>query len=103
MPPLSRLLLFFVLCLSCLPVGSAAAQSMQWIDMATVTTCPAHRGETTPPDFSAPGCRTTGLWKVDPQHHSLWLKARIAVPPALLDQSAPLGLFVSGKFASTAW
>ena len=59
--------------------------------------------KTTPPDFSAPGCRTTGLWKVDPQHHSLWLKARIAVPPALLDQSAPLGLFVSGKFASTAW
>lgn len=103
MSSLSRLLLVVVLGLSCLPLGSAAAQSMQWIDMDTVTACPAQRGDTTPPDFSAPGCRTTGLGSVDPQHRSLWLKARIDLPPALLTASTPPGLFVSGKFASTAW
>lgn len=103
MSSLSRLLLVLVLCLSCLPVDSVAAPSVQWIDMAAVTTCPAQTGDTAPPDFSAPGCRTSGLWAVDPQHRSLWLKAHIEVPPTLQTASAPLGLFVSGKFASSAW
>lgn len=108
MPSLPRLLpvlvlSVLVLCLSLLPVGSAAAQSMQWIDMDAVTACPAQRGDTTPPDFSAPGCRTTGFHMIDPQHRALWLKARIDVPSTLLDPSTPLGLFVSGKFASSAW
>lgn len=103
MSSLSRLLLVLVLCLSCLPIGSAAAQSMHWVDVDAVTACPASQADTAPPDFTAPGCRSTGLWTVDPQHRSLWLKARIEVPPALLATSSPLGLFVSGKFASTAW
>lgn len=103
MSSLSRLLLVLVLCLSWLPVGSAAAQSMHWVDVDAVTACPASQADTTPPDFSAPGCRTTGLWTVDPQHRSLWLRARLDVPPALLTASTPLGLFVSGKFATTAW
>ncbi|MEO6228395.1 MAG: LytTR family DNA-binding domain-containing protein [Thermomonas sp.] len=98
-----RLSLLLTLCLSLLPVASAAAPSMQWIDVDSVTTCPAQDGHTTPPDFLAPGCQKTSFWAIDPQHASLWLKSNINVTPVLLDQSAPLGLFVSGKFASTAW
>ncbi len=76
---------------------------MQWIDVDDVITCPAQESNFAPPDFSGPGCRTANFWAVDPQHTTLWLKATINVPRALLDQSAPLGLFVSGKAASTAW
>lgn len=95
--------LFLFLCLPWLPVASAPAQLVQWIDVDGVITCPAQDGESVPPTFAAPDCRKTTLWVVDPQHATLWLKASIDVTPALLDQSAPLGLFVSGKFASTAW
>lgn len=94
-----------LLCL-CLPwpfFGSAAAQSMQWIDTDGVVTCPAQKGDIEPPDFSGPGCRAGSLWAVDPQHHALWLKATVHVSRTLLEQPAPLGLFVSGKAASTAW
>jgi len=97
----SWLLLF--LCMPWLPVASAPAQLVQWIDVDGVITCPAQVGESAPPDFSSPACRKTSFWAIDPQHATLWLKASINVTPALLDPSAPLGLFVSGKFASTAW
>ncbi|QIL19383.1 LytTR family DNA-binding domain-containing protein [Thermomonas sp. HDW16] len=88
-----------------LPIRPAEAQpqALQWIDMAHVVTCPAKAGDTTPPDFSDAGCRRTSFQAVDTQHASLWLKASITIPPAMLDQTAPLALFVSGKAASSAW
>lgn len=76
---------------------------MQWIDVDSVTTCPAQRGETVPPDFADHGCRTGNFLAVDPQHTTLWFRATITVPRSMLEQSPPLGLFVSGKAASTAW
>lgn len=103
MSTFSRLTLLLCLCLLWLPFGSAAAQSMQWIDVDDVITCPAHHGDIVPPDFSALDCRAGSFWAVDPQHTTLWLKASITVPRAMLEQSAPLGVFVSGKAASTAW
>ena len=98
-----RLSLFLTLCLPWLAVAPAAAQSMQWIDVDAVTSCPAANGDITPPDFSAPACQQTSFWAVDPQHATLWLKTSINVPPAPRDQQTPLGLFVSGKFASSVW
>lgn len=102
MSTISRLALFLCLCLPWLPL-SAAAQSTQWIDVDNVITCPAQQAETAPPDFSAPGCRTEKIPTVDPQHGTLWLRATVAVPRSMLEQSPPLGLFISGKAASTAW
>lgn len=102
MSTISRLALFLCLCLPWLPL-SAAAQSTQWINVDNVITCPAQQAETAPPDFSAPGCRTEKVLAVDPQHGTLWLRATVAVPRSMLEQSPPLGLFVSGKAASTAW
>lgn len=103
MSPLSRLTFLLCLCLALLPIGSVAAQPMQWIDVDGVIVCPAQAGDTEPPDFSGPGCRTVNFRAVDPQHATLWLKATITVPKTMREQSAPLGLFVSGKAASTAW
>jgi len=80
-----------------------ASQPMQWVEVDSVVTCAAQKGDTTPPDFSGPGCRKASLRAVDPQHATLWLKASINIPEALLGQPVPLGLFVSGKAASTAW
>lgn len=79
------------------------AQSVQWIDTDGVITCPAQKGDTKPPNFSGHGCRADSFWAVDPQHTTLWLKATIPVSRTMLGQPAPLGLFVSGKAASTAW
>ena len=97
--------LLFLPFLFLLPIRPAEAQplALQWIDMAHVVTCPAKAGDTTPPDFSSADCRRTPFHAVDTQHASLWLKASIAMPPAMLEQSAPLALFVSGKAASAAW
>lgn len=95
-------LLAFLFLLPAAPAG-AQSQAMQRIDMAHVTVCPARVGDTTPPVFSGTGCRDTSLLTVDTQHTSLWLKASIAMPPATLRQATPLGLFVSGKAASSAW
>ncbi len=103
MSPIFRSWLLFFLCLPWLPVASAPAQLVQWIDVDGVITCPAHVGESAPPDFSSSACRKTSFWAIDPQHATLWLEASINVTPALLDQSAPLGLYVSGKFSSTVW
>ncbi len=100
---ISRLTLLLGLCLTWLPSSSASAQAVQWIDVDSVITCPAQQGETAPVDFSGTGCRTGSFGEVDPQHAALWLKTTITVPQSMLDQSAPLGLFVSGKAASTAW
>ncbi|HEY0334577.1 MAG TPA: hypothetical protein VGC74_12840, partial [Stenotrophomonas sp.] len=95
--------LFLSLCV--LPVGPARAQTqpLQRIDMAQVVACPARAGDTTPPDFAGPGCRSTPFPAVNPQHTHLWLRASIVVPPAMLEQAEPPGLFVSAKAASTAW
>lgn len=103
MSPTFRHLLFLCLCVALLPVELAAAQTMQRIDVGGVIVCPSQVGDTSPPDFSGPGCKTVSFWAVDPQHATLWLKASITVPEFVLEQSAPLGLFVSGKAASTAW
>lgn len=103
MSTISRLTFLLCLCLPWLPFGSVSAQSMQWIDVDNVITCPAQEGETVPPDFAGDGCRTGSFLAVDPQHATLWLRATIAVPHSMLEQSSPLGLFVSGKAASTAW
>lgn len=95
-----------VLSLFLLPARPAAAQpqDIPWTDADRVVACPAHAGDAAPPDFSAPDCRRTTFFAVDPQGASLWLKASITLPAAALDPAAsPLGLFVSGKAASTAW
>lgn len=76
---------------------------MQWIDMEQVVVCPARADDGAPPDFSAAGCRRLSFPAVDSQHAMLWLKASITLPPDMLEQTAPLGLFVSGKAASIAW
>ena len=76
---------------------------MQWIDVDSVVTCPAQKGDAVPPDFSGLGCRVGTFWAVDPQQTRLWLKATISVPQTMLEQSPRLGLFISGKAASTAW
>lgn len=88
-----------------LPISQAEAQpqALQWIDTDRVVVCPAHAGDTVPPDFSGADCRTMAFSAVDPQHVSLWLKATVTMPRALLDQAIPSGLFVSGKAASIAW
>jgi len=97
----TSLLLPFLLLLPLRP-AEAQPQALQWIDMDHVVVCPARAGDTTPPDFSAAPCHGTSFQAVDPQHASLWLKASIAMPPAMVDGAAPLGLFVSGKAASIA-
>jgi len=65
--------------------------------------CPAQAGDPTPPNFSAADCRRMSFLAVDTQHASLWRKASINVPRGTLEQTPPLGLFASGKAASTAW
>ena len=93
----------FLLLLPAAPAG-AQVQALQWIDMEHVVVCPAASGgDTAPPDFAAADCRRIPFMAVDTQHATLWLKASIAMPPATLGQATPLGLFVSGKAASTAW
>ena len=76
---------------------------MPWINVDSVITCPAQKGDTKPPVFSGRGCRAGSFGAVDPQHTTLWLRATVTVSSTMLDQPAPLGLFVSGKAASTAW
>jgi DNA-binding LytR/AlgR family response regulator len=105
MQPLLRLASLLLASLFLLPIRPAEAgpPAMHWIDMEHVVACPAQADDTTPPDFAAADCRRMPLLAVDPQHATLWLKASIEIPPATLDEAAPLGLFVSGKAASTAW
>ena len=100
-----RLLPPLLLFLFLLPTRPAEAQppALQWIDLDHVTVCPARADDTAPPDFSDARCSSTSFLAVDPQHASLWLKASITIPRAMLDRTAPTGLFVSGKAASTAW
>lgn len=104
---LLRVLTLLLPFLFLLPIRPAAAQPREGfhqIDTAHVVVCPAHAGDTAPPDFSAPDCRDTPFLAVDSQGASLWVKASIAIPRAMLDRAAPPpGLFVSGKAASTAW
>lgn len=102
MQTLLRLVLLLLPCLL-LPIGPVAAQTMQRIDTNHVITCPVRVDESVPADFSATDCRSLRFWAVDTQNTSLWLKASVTIPRALLDQRAPLGLFVSGKAASTVW
>ena len=105
MHPIPRLASLVLAALFLLPIRPAEAgpPAMQWIDMERVVVCPAQADDTAPPDFSATDCRRTSLLAVDTQHATLWLKGSITVPPAMLDQAGPLGLFVSGKAASIAW
>ena len=105
MHALLRLASLLLALLFLLPIGPAEAQpqAVHGIDMEHVVVCPAQAGDTTPPDFSVADCRRTSFLVVDTQHASLWLKASIDVPGGTLEQATPLGLFVSGKAASTAW
>ena len=105
MHALLRLASLLLALLFLLPIGPAEAQpqALHWIDMEGVVVCPAQAGDTEPPDISAADCRRTSFLTVDTQHASLWLRASIDVPRGTLEQTAPLGLFVSGKAASTAW
>lgn len=103
MQPTLRLALLLFSCLLLLPVGPVAAQALQWVDTDRLVVCPAQADDSLPPDFAGADCQRMGFWSVDPQHATLWLKGAITVPHAMLKQPAPLGLFVSGKTASTAW
>lgn len=105
MHALLRLTSLLLALLFLLPIGPAEAQpqALHWIDMERVVACPARAGDTARPDFSAADCRRMSFLVVDTQRSSLWLQAHIDVPPGALEQTAPLGLFVSGKAASTAW
>lgn len=100
---LLRVTLFLVACALLAPFGNAHAQALQWIDLDHVVVCPARAGDAAPPDFAGADCRRTAFWAVDSQQAALWLKASITMPPAMLSRPEPLGLFVSGKAASTAW
>lgn len=105
MHTLLRLTSLLLALLFLLPIGPAEAQpqAVHWIDMERVVVCPAKAGDTAPPDFSAADCRRASFLAVDTQRASLWLQAHIDVPVGTLEQTAPLGLFVSGKAASIAW
>ena len=102
---LLRVTPFVLACALLAPFGPAHAQdpALQWIDLEHVVVCPAHTGDMAAPDFAGADCRRTAFWGVDSQHATLWLKAAITMPPAMLDSPEPLGLFVSGKAASTVW
>lgn len=59
--------------------------------------CPARSLE--PPTFDAPECEKVALWRADPQGRQVWLRVRLFVEPAVLND-LPLGVFVSAKASS---
>lgn len=93
----------FLFSLLSIPFEPALAESEQLIDTDSVIVCPVHGSDMTPPDFAGTPCRAMSFWAVNPQGSTLWMKASLPIDDDILNKSPPLGLFLSGKAASTVW
>lgn len=90
--------LFLLLLLSVGVWGQAHAQPANGVQV-----CP-DRGETAPPAFDQPDCRTVGrLTEVDPQGASYWVRMRYDVALEDLPSGEPLGVFLFAKASSELW
>src|SRR4051794_9346214 len=49
------------------------------------------------------GWETRPYWRVDPQGHMVWIRAHIAVSPALDTRSKPLGVYFGATASYEAW
>ncbi len=97
---LARILLPFIAILCLAPL--AQAQGFALVDPARITVCPGD-GTSLQPDFSAPDCRETSFWEVDPQNREIWIRGQIQLSRSHLDFERPLGLFFYGMAASEVW
>ncbi|SDM43512.1 LytTR family DNA-binding domain-containing protein [Maricaulis salignorans] len=97
------LTLLLALLLLALPVGSAAAQRLVALGATSLRVCPTHGAAGSTPDFTGEDCTDITLSELDPQGRQVWVRAEIDWDGAQWPQDRPIGLFISGKAASTAW
>ena len=73
------------------------------IDLDEVIICPLKADNDSPPPFNEPECETVSAWTIDPQNTALWVKAQITIPPNMLNDQQPHGIYVFGKTSSRVY
>lgn len=81
-------------------LAPAMAQPSVHVTFEPVRVCPAHDGDTAPPDFAAADCETRSIHSVDPQGRHLWVRMRLPLAETPGGEDGPLGLTVMGKMSS---
>ncbi|MBI1392705.1 MAG: hypothetical protein GC152_08195 [Alphaproteobacteria bacterium] len=52
------------------------------------------------PDFDDPACRSSSIYRVDPQGREIWARLTVMLDAAALESGEQLGLFIAGKASS---
>lgn len=86
-----------------LVIQDASAAELVLIDLEQVIICPLKPGNDAPPQFDEPECETVSAWRIDPQKTALWLQAQLTIPPTMLDDQQPHGVYVFGKTSSRVY
>ncbi|WP_300527595.1 LytTR family DNA-binding domain-containing protein [Maricaulis sp.] len=99
-----KFVLFFFALLFLAPLAAEAQSGRSAsVGLYPIDVCPDDGSGQPPADFSAPACEQLQFHDIDPQNTSLWIRARLDLSEALLQQPRPLGLFISGKAAAHFW
>lgn len=93
---------------SCLAIAGsvihvASAAELVPIELDKVIICPVNVDGDSPPQFDEPECETDSARQIDPQNTALWVKAQITIPPFMLGDKQPNGVYVFGKTSSRVY
>lgn len=98
-----RLLLASCLAIAGLVIQNATAAELVPIDLDNVVVCPVKAVGDSIPKFNESDCETVSIWEVDPQNTALWIKTRVTIPPEMLSDKRPHGIYVFGKTSSQVY
>lgn len=101
-PPLR---IFSLLCFFALLTPTSAAQGAAFygLDWARITVCPALMTDQSPPDFTAPTCKTVAPQEIDPQNSLIWVRAIVPLEATNGQNGEPFSVYVSGKMSSEVY
>lgn len=98
-----RLILASCLAIASLAVQNARAAELVPVEWDNVVVCPVKAIDDSQPQFNEPECESVSIWQVDPQNTALWIKTRVKIPPQMLSDNKPHGIYVFGKTSSRVY